>query len=229
MGAVAELLSRSEPIGSTFAQLLRLTEQRGVRRADTLPAISCCRDELVADLHSVVEATWGRPFLLGGFGGVPAVGPIGFSTALSHVPVSQGRGAFLIIGASHLGVLGNDVIGESLRKGQREPTGTCGALIAVTDSLHAGAEAPPFGEHELDSLWRLVRSLYPDEVPDLASASEALTKQIDTDIHRSLAAINAHQRHDLIVATGTILHHHETRFIPYRSTFIGESGQPETL
>ena len=225
------LIERSEPVADHLDGLLLRLAGRGIDAADTLVALSTCRDELVAELARAVDVRWGHPFTVGGLGGIPAIGPTGWRTALSHVPAHGGRGAVLIIGAAHIGITPDGSVGATVREGQAEASATCGALVAVRDAMQAdGVDGCPFDEHELQVLWSEVRECSADDRSALDTLTTALAGRIDDSITSAVRSTRAWEDVDVAVCSGVHVHHPEgDRILPLRCTLTGVDGRPTPL
>ncbi len=225
------LLERSVPVEAHLDGLLLRLAERGVESADTLVALSTCRDELVAELATAVDARWGHPFTVGGLGGIPALGPTGWQTALSHVPAHGGRGAVLVIGTTHIGITPDGTVGATLRVGQDEASATCGALVAVNDAMRADADhGCPFDDHELQTLWSEVHGCSAEDRAALDRLTITLAGRIDDAITASVLAARAWEGTDVAVCTGVHVHHPDgDRILPVRSTLTGADGRPTPL
>ena len=232
---VDTFLRDARPLGTYLDDVLAAMTAEGHEIEDPLVAISACRDELVAPLPTGVTARWGHPFVLGGLGGLPAVGPTGWATALSHVPSNRSGGTFLVFGMSHLGIDPSGTFGQSLRVGQRTPSSTCGALIATRASLTEpdGGASCPFDDHEICRLWDTVHERHPDAVPDIATLSTSVAAAIDDAIFDIIDRLEPSGGEDLTVAVCTGVHIHlpddDERIIPHRSTVIASDGTTRAL
>jgi hypothetical protein len=225
------LLERSVPLEAHLDGLLLRLAERGVESADTLVALSTCRDELVAELAAAVDARWGHPFTVGGLGGIPALGPTGWQTALSHVPAHGGRGAVLVLGTTHIGITSDGMVGATLRVGQDEASATCGALVAVNDAIRTDADhGCPFDDHELQTLWTEVHGCSAEDRAELDTLTITLAGRIDDAVTASVLAARAWEDTDVAVCTGVHVHHPDgDRILPVRSTFTGPDGRPTPL
>ena len=232
---VETFLQQGRPLGTYLDDVLAAMTAAGHEIEDTLVAISACRDELVAPLPTGVTARWGHPFVLGGLGGLPAVGPTGWATALGHVPSHRNGGTFLVFGMSHVGIDPSGTFGQSLRLGQGAPSPTCGALMATRASLREpdGGASCPFDDHEICRLWDTVHDRHPDEVPDIATLTSSMSAAIDDAIFDIIDRLEPRDGGDLTVAVCTGVHVHlpddDEWIIPHRSTVIASDGTTRPL
>jgi len=78
---------------------------------NTLFASSVCVDEinhLDTSLNNRLKNYWGKCFYMGGLGGIPFIGKVGFGAFAGHVPKD---GNLFILFAPHVGVTPDGVIG----------------------------------------------------------------------------------------------------------------------
>lgn len=75
------------------------------------------------------------PFFFGGISGLPFTGKTGFAAFASHIPED---GAAMILYGPHIGVTGHGTFGKVLREGQKQPSSSCGSLIAGLNALKKG-------------------------------------------------------------------------------------------
>lgn len=74
---------------------------------------------------------------MGGLGGIPFIGEVGFGAFSAHVPKN---GNLLILFAPHVGVSPNGIIGDYARSGQDHDDHACGAAIGALKKLKS---SPP--------------------------------------------------------------------------------------
>ena len=232
---VDTFLRDARPLDTYLDDVLAAMTADGHEIEDTLVAISACRDELVAPLPTGVTARWGHPFVLGGLGGLPAVGPTGWATALGHVPGAGNGGTFLVFGMSHVGIDPSGTFGQSLRLGQSAPSPTCGALIATRAALAGpdGAASCPFDDHEICRLWDTVHARHASELPDIAALTTSVGVAIDDAIFDIIDRIEPRTGGEVTVVVCTGVHVHlpddDERIIPHRSTIITPDGTTRRL
>ena len=89
----------------------------GCTPENTLFGTSVCVDELnhkKTSLNNRLKKYWGSCFYMGGLGGLPFVGEVGFGAYCAHVPHN---GNLFILFAPHVGVDSEGVIGNIGRPG----------------------------------------------------------------------------------------------------------------
>jgi hypothetical protein len=137
-----ETLRRDFPGALPANQFVNATQDRlaehGLHRGSALPLIATCRDELAFALTAELQRAWGAAFNMAGLAGLLSLGRTGIAAARSHAPLVAGRRAFVLIGLTHVGVDEDGTIGRCERPGVPGPSKTCGALMAVHDSLVGG-------------------------------------------------------------------------------------------
>jgi hypothetical protein len=195
----------------------------------TLAAISLCRDELAQSLAAIVAERWDTPFCLGGLGGLPDLGPVGWGAVLSHVPDQDGRGRLLVIGMPHIGIDADGIVGQCLRPAQKEPTSACGALRALLDPDRIQHS----DEQEDTEARRLLRLLGPctdGSDPDLAELTRRAAAAIETSIWESIDLLGAQQSSDVAVFCGIQVHGPEGDLVvPTGAAVVGIDGRREPV
>ena len=84
---------------------------------NTLFASSVCVDEINhfdTSLNSRLKNFWGECFYMGGLGGIPFIGKVGFGAYCAHVP--RGGNLFILF-APHVGITPDGTIGKYARNG----------------------------------------------------------------------------------------------------------------
>lgn len=182
----------------------------GFTRANTLAAVSICRDELTQHLLAEVELRWGPAFGLGGLGGVPVLGRTGWGACLSHVPDDTGRGRLLVFGLSHLGVGPEGGLGHSLRRGQGSMTATCGALSSILATWDGDAVGDrtdsDLADQEADLLRRLIAAELDDRPTDIVEITRAAADAVVKEMNAQLESLSPWDRMDVALFTGMQLH-----------------------
>ena len=137
-----ETLRRDFPGAVPANQFVNATQDRlaehGVHRGSALPLIATCRDELAFALTAELQRAWGPAFNMAGLAGLLSLGRTGIAAARSHAPLVAGRRTFVLFGLTHVGVDEDGTVGRCERPGVPGPSKTCGALMAVHDSLVGG-------------------------------------------------------------------------------------------
>ena len=89
----------------------------GCTKRNTLFACSVCPDEInhySNSLHNRLAKIIGRSFYMGGLGGIPFVGKVGYGAFTSHIPAG---GNLVIMFAPHVGVTPDGEFGKYKREG----------------------------------------------------------------------------------------------------------------
>ena len=217
---LAEEFPEAVPVGTYLDGVDAALDPLGFALERTFAAVSVCRDELAEHFTEQVADRWNRPFSLGGLGALPSLGRTGWQAALSHVPHQGGRGHLLVFGLPHLGIDPEGTVGQSLRRHQTRPTPTCGAMVALLQSLHDGAEPLPPGldDHEAERLHRLVDAEAADLPGDLVELTRIAVRAVEAEMWAELEALAAWQAMDVAVFCGIQIH------LPERPDHIWPSG-----
>lgn len=233
--SLPESLASSVALGDYLDEVAATVEPLGFERSATLAAVSICRDELTQHLTAAVTQRWGPTFALGGLGGLPSLGRTGWGACLAHVPETSGRGKLLVIGAPHIGVGPDGSVGANLRRGQHQPTPTCGALGAILDTW---GEHPPAGPNETglaDGEAQLLRRFVETELDhrpaDIVELTHAATHAVEREMMAQLDALAPWSRMDVAVFTGVQIHlaDGEDRMVPVDAVLRGEDGAATQL
>ena len=107
-------LSTSDSVQKINNAILSL----GCKTDNTLFACSICPDEINHHSGSInrrLADFWGACFYMGGLGGLPFVGKVGFGAYSHHVPKD---GALFILFAPHVGLSPDGLVGKYARAGQ---------------------------------------------------------------------------------------------------------------
>lgn len=203
--------------------------------ANTLAAVSICRDELTQHVMSDVTGRWGATFALGGLGGIPALGRTGWGACLAHVPERSGRGRLLVIGAPHVGVTPDGELGQNLRRGQDHPTPTCGALSSI---LASWGQHPPSGpddsglaDGEAQLLRHLVESELDQKPVGVIELTRAAASAVEREMTAQLDALAPWRTMDVAVFIGIQVHlpDSEDHVVPLVGQFRGPDGSTEAI
>lgn len=193
----------------------------GFVRDRTFAAVSLCRDELTHPMLAGIAARWDLPFNLGGLGALPSLGRTGWGACLSHVPGGDGRGHLVVFGFPHIGLNPDGSPGSSIRRAQEEPTPTCGALVALLESMGADPIAEPgtlrsgpaghLADAEADRLRALVGAELTGEAVDLVDLTLATERAVNKEIWLELEELAPWDSMDVAVLTGVQVHTHGGR------------------
>jgi hypothetical protein len=98
-----------------------------------------------SSLNNRLRHYWGECFYMGGLGGIPFIGKVGFGAFSHHVP--HGGNLFILF-APHVGITPDGTIGKYARDGQDHHDSACGAAIGAFGKLK---ENPPAeGDQKID-------------------------------------------------------------------------------
>jgi len=112
----------------------------GCNPENTLFATSVCVDEINHhddSLNNRLADFWGECFYMGGLGGLPFVGKVGFKAYSGHVP--EGGHTFILF-APHVGLSPDGKVGKYARPGQVHHDSACGAAIGAFNTLQKFCE-----------------------------------------------------------------------------------------
>lgn len=232
--ALPEALSDAVPETEYLDDVAARVGPLGFTQEATLAGVSICRDELTQHLIDAVTGRWGPTFALGGLGGVPSLGHTGWGACLAHVPYTAGRGKLLVIGATHIGVDPDGSPGRNLRRGQTEPTSTCGALGALFTNwggTDTGTTGSGLGDEEALLLGRLVGAELDGDPQDIIEFTRAATAAVEAEMMTQLDALDPYDRMDVAVFTGVQVHlvGMEDRLLPVNAVLRGEGGTTTAL
>ena len=126
------------PANQFVSSTQNVLKEYGVYRGSALPLIATCRDELAFALTEELQRAWGPAFNMAGLAGLLTLGRTGVAAARGHAPLVDGRRTFILFGLTHVGVDEGGTIGTCERPGVPGPSKTCGALMALHDTLRGG-------------------------------------------------------------------------------------------
>jgi hypothetical protein len=119
----------------SFTKINNAVLSIGCDPEDTLFASSVCADEInhhSASINRQLADFWGECFCMGGLGGLPFVGKVGFGAYSHHVPAD---GNLFIFFAPHVGLSPDGAVGKFARTGQAHIDSACGAAIGAFNTL----------------------------------------------------------------------------------------------
>lgn len=105
----------------------KVAESRGYTPENTLFAQSICPDEVnheEGDITDLFTKYCGEVFHMGGLGGIPFTGKVGFGAFSHHCPDEDGHLAVLM--APHIGIDKDGKLGKYDREGQENSGACCG-------------------------------------------------------------------------------------------------------
>ena len=103
--------------GDVFTLINNTLLQMGCTAENTLFASSVCVDEInhmETSLNNRLKDYWGECFYMGGLGGLPFIGKVGFGAYAAHVPKG---GNLFVLCAPHVGITPDGTIGKYARDG----------------------------------------------------------------------------------------------------------------
>jgi len=131
-------------------RVLSALRKRNYRQYNVIFAASLCPDEinnspqsLVRDLANVfVDTKSVGIYNLGGQGGIPFAGTLGFSNFVSHCPEN---GKLLILFGPHVGISEGGQVGKVERIGQTDATPSCAAVVDAYNGIKSKKKAVDSG------------------------------------------------------------------------------------
>ena len=105
--------------------------REGSRPANTLFACSVCPDEInhyPQSLNNRLSRVAGKCFYMGGLGGIPFTGKVGYNAFTAHMP---DNGNLVILFCPHVGITPDGEFGKFDREGQEGHDVACGAAIGA--------------------------------------------------------------------------------------------------
>ncbi|KAL3908797.1 MAG: hypothetical protein SGARI_002903 [Bacillariaceae sp.] len=126
----------------------KVAESRGYTPENTLFAQSICPDEVnheEGDITDLFTKYCGEVFHMGGLGGIPFTGKVGFGAFSHHCPDEDGHLAVLM--APHIGIDKDGKLGKYDREGQENSGACCGAAVGAYGHCCAGKPPPNLAVH----------------------------------------------------------------------------------
>lgn len=136
MQHITTVYPKAESLSSLQETILKELKSNNLNPADCIWGTSICSDEINNSFLTIGEDFKAPgPFFFGGISGIPFTGKTGFAAFSSHIP---DKGAALILYGPHIGVTKDGTFGKVLREGQKEPSSSCGSLIAGLNNVKEG-------------------------------------------------------------------------------------------
>jgi len=188
--AVAREFPGSLDADRFVARTTELLAPFGFDADNAIACVAVCRDELARPLVDDVARAWGEAFNFSSLAGLPTLGRTGFAAARSHSPVVGGRERFVFVSMPHIGVDRAGTWGGIERRGQREPTATCGALAALAAELraHNVRKDLDLDDLELSLLRRRLQPLLTTSSLDIVDITRVTRRAILEDLERLIAS-----------------------------------------
>ena len=104
MESLINNFQNAEFAGDSFKKINNILLAKGFEVNNTLFASSVCVDEINHYNHclnSKLKKFWGECFYMGGLGGIPFIGKVGYSAFSAHIPKD---GNLFILFAPHVGI-----------------------------------------------------------------------------------------------------------------------------
>jgi len=137
------MLPEQQFVEATFNQLTPL----GFSKANTIPCVGLCRDELTSPLLDIIDRTWRESdiisksctFIMSSLAGMLFLGDTGITAAIDHAPRDEnGIERFVFYSFPHIGFNEKGEVGKLKRYGIPDDSSCCGALISFHNELHHG-------------------------------------------------------------------------------------------
>lgn len=181
----------------------------GFNEANTIASAGTCRDEISFSLLDLAEKQWGKVFNISSLAGMLWLGKTGFSAAMDHSPIVDGRERYVYIVMPHMAIGENGEMGECYRPGRAGASSACGALVAFQKELEGGQLSLLTDPYDLEqSLLKqsLFRKISYGEVPDLATLTKLAHEIILEDLEKMIELTHNLDKSDYAVLTGIQLH-----------------------
>lgn len=115
MKSLVDNFPNAEFASESFRKINNFLLAEGMDKYNTLFSSSVCVDEINHYEHSLnrqLKTFWGECFYMGGLGGIPFVGKVGFGACEAHIPKD---GNLFILFAPHVGIAPDGEIGKFKR------------------------------------------------------------------------------------------------------------------
>lgn len=198
----------SLPIEEYMKQTSQQLKTHGFSNQNTLGVAATCRDEIAEPLLDEIIKYWGKTFDLRSLGGFFIAGKTGISTVLSHAPVVDGIGRFVLYAMPHIAISQEGEIGNVYRDGIQETSHACGSLSGVINELASGHIN---FQSDIDDLeqsivrQKIISSIHYGEVPNLLDITILACKIITGDIKRLLDLVDS-SAYNYAFFTGILIH-----------------------
>ncbi len=181
----------------------------GFDESNVIASAGTCRDEISFSLLALAEKRWGKVFNMSSLAGMLWLGKTGFSAAMHHSPIVEGRERYVHIAMPHLAIGANGEIGLCYRPGREGASSACGALAAFQKELEGGKLSLATDPYDLEqSLLKqsLFRKIPYGQVPDLATLTKYAHEIILEDLEKMIDLTHNPDKCDYAVLTGIQLH-----------------------
>ena len=197
------------PEATYFDRSHEILSDLGFEADNTIACAGVCRDEITRPFLDHVHRVWGEAFNFSSLAGMLLLGKTGFSAALHHAPTTAGIKRYIFFAMPHIAIGAEGELGLCVRRGQSEPSGACGALLAFQKELQGR-----FVHLELDSddlehsllKQRLFRRIPYGEVPDLVRLTRIMHETILEDLERGISLTVDPNQCAYAVMTGIQIH-----------------------
>lgn len=186
----------------------------GFGKDNSIACVGVCRDEITRPLIDRLQDAWGDCFVFSGLAGMLFMGKTGLAAAHHHAPVAGGRERFVHFAMAHIAIDEQGEIGLCHRPGRPEPSGACGALMAMRQEMIEGRVHPepdPLDPEFVLMKQRLLGHIPYGEIPDLVKLTKVTREMIAEDLEQLVQATLDPQHADSAVMTGIQIHGPENR------------------
>jgi len=200
----------------------RALRPRGFTGDSAIACIGTCRDEISQTLGEHVHAEWGEAFNLAGLAGMLFAGRTAFGAAQAHSPVVDGRERYVFVTLPHVAIGEDGEPGVVKRKGRREPSAACGALLALLGDLREGRLDTQLDPDDVEQSLlraRVSERLARGDVPELFALTDLVHDLIREDLERTIETTVDTIRSDYAVLTGLQIHGPQHNYVQPRTMY----------
>lgn len=204
----------------------------GLRNANTIACVCCCRDEISQTLPVLVREFWGEAFNLAGLGGLFSAGRTGIQACLHHSPHEEGKERYVFYIMPHVGIDKEGNWGKVKRKGQHLDSTSCGALFAFLNEIKEGKIKTAIDERDLEMCYlriRLLRKLSFGHLPDLLELTLAAHQVTLEDMEDDLKRLIDPQKADYALFSGIQINAPDGNYIAPITTYVMIEGLKKEL
>jgi len=205
----------------------------GFNQENTLACVSVCRDEITRSLVNHIQKVWGEAFNFSSLGGMLFLGKTGFLAAHQHAPVDHGRERYVYFAMPHIAIDRNGQMGVCQRTGRSEPSGACGALIALRTEMLQGQLTVELDLNDVEQSLlkqRLLRKIQYGEVPELVKLTQIAYRAIFEDLEHMVALTVDTSVSDYAILSGIQIHGpDQAQYVWPGEMYVVKAGQRSTL
>jgi hypothetical protein len=184
--------------------------KHGFTAAGSIALVAQCRDEITKPFHTAIDHTWNGSFNIGALAGTVICGTTGFNAALHHAPQDEdGKERYVVFCGPHIAIDENGEVGKVIRRGRKNASSACGALIAFQKELctgHLDVTDKPL-DVEYAYLRRNVLPLlhFGEPAPSLATLTHHAHNATVESVRKILAEVG-HDKSMHAVVSGVLIH-----------------------